>query len=132
MWMACHGQEEIAERESIGQKTVDDVTKSLSGFGNLADSAKSLASHATDFDPPIYNIWKQQNKSEGSSHLGQGMKMEHIVRVWDKPRKVSVHWMSKSVWIAVGDFNGERIEVKARSESAAVAHWREAAQYRGH
>jgi hypothetical protein len=73
MWMACHGQEEIAERESIGQKTVDDVTKSLSGFGNLADSAKSLASHATDFDPPIYNIWKQQNKSEGSSHLGQGI-----------------------------------------------------------
>jgi hypothetical protein len=65
MWMACYTQEEIAEREDIGQKTVDDVLKDISGFGNLAKSAKPFGSHATDFDPPIYNIWKQQEKIAG-------------------------------------------------------------------
>jgi len=23
-----------------------------------------------DFDPPIYNIWKQQEKTSGSGHFG--------------------------------------------------------------
>jgi hypothetical protein len=27
---------------------------------------QSAASHATDFDPPIYNVWKQQEKSPDS------------------------------------------------------------------
>ena len=31
---------------------------------------REAAEHASDFDAPIYNIWKQQTKSEGSSHFG--------------------------------------------------------------
>jgi hypothetical protein len=37
---------------------------------NLNKSDKAAAEHATDFDPPIYNIWKQQLKTNGSSHFG--------------------------------------------------------------
>lgn len=36
--------------------------------GNLAEFPKNtqaLASHAVDFDPPLYNIWKQQEKTAG-------------------------------------------------------------------
>ena len=32
---------------------------------DLPKNLQSLATHATDFDAPIYNIWKQQKKSEG-------------------------------------------------------------------
>jgi hypothetical protein len=42
-------------------------------FGNLADLGKtdqSAAEHANEFDPPIYNIWKQQEKSNAVSHFG--------------------------------------------------------------
>ncbi|MGJ0513106.1 hypothetical protein [Methylocystis sp.] len=42
-------------------------------LGKIAELPKSdhaAASHATDPTPPIYNIWKQQNKTEGSSHFG--------------------------------------------------------------
>jgi hypothetical protein len=56
---------------------------------------------------------------------------EHTARVWDKPHSVSVHQKSKTVWVAVGEYNGERVEVKGRTESQALAAWREAARYKG-
>jgi len=57
--------------------------------------------------------------------------VEHTVMVWDKPYKVSVYSKSKSVWVATGEYQGERIETKGRTESQAVASWREAARYKG-
>jgi len=33
------------------------VVADFSNFGNLAASGKAAASHATDFEPPIYNVW---------------------------------------------------------------------------
>ena len=44
------------------------------------------------------------------------MTMQHTVLVWDKPYDVSVNRKSKSVWIAVGDYEGARIEVKGSSK----------------
>lgn len=57
--------------------------------------------------------------------------MEHTVKVWEQPQKVSVYQSSKTVWIAVGEYMGERVEVKGRTESQALSAWREAARYRG-
>ena len=57
--------------------------------------------------------------------------MIHTVQVWNRPYEVSVHQKSKTVWIAVGDYHGERVETKGRTETQAVAAWREAARYRG-
>ncbi len=55
----------------------------------------------------------------------------HKVNVWDKPYEIAVYQKSKSVWIAVGEYMGERLEVKGRTESQALSAWREAARYRG-
>ena len=57
--------------------------------------------------------------------------VEHTVSVWDRPHQVSSYQKSKTVWIAVGKYHGERIETKGGTESQAVASWREAARYRG-
>lgn len=51
--------------------------------------------------------------------------MEHTVKVWEQPQKVSVYQSSKTVWIAVGEYMGERVEVKGRTESQALSAWRE-------
>ena len=59
------------------------------------------------------------------------MTHQRTVYAWDKPYVISVHQKSKSVWIAVGDYMGERIEVKDRSATAAAKRWAEAARYRG-
>src|SRR3954469_11773511 len=39
-------------------------------MADLPASDKSNAEHATDFTPPLYNVWKQQTKTEGASHFG--------------------------------------------------------------
>lgn len=67
MWMACYSTDEIAEVENIGKATVSEVCSELA---ELPKPNKSAADHATDFHPPIYNIWKQQTKSERADHGG--------------------------------------------------------------
>ncbi len=57
--------------------------------------------------------------------------MKHTVQVWDRPYEVSVYQKSKSVWVAVGDYEGQRIEGKGRSEAQALGSWRESATYKG-
>jgi hypothetical protein len=86
---ACYTQTEIAKAINVSQQSVSDFTKN----GNLADSGKisenedeaeddkenadffkggesAAAKHETDFEPPIYNVWKQQTKTSGSAHFG--------------------------------------------------------------
>jgi len=56
---------------------------------------------------------------------------QHSVTVWGKQYDVKVNQLSKTVWRAVGDYEGKRIETKGRTESAALNQWKEAARYRG-
>jgi hypothetical protein len=37
---------------------------------------------------------------------------EMTVKVWDKPHIITVYQKSKTVWIAVGEYMGRRIEVQ--------------------
>jgi hypothetical protein len=57
--------------------------------------------------------------------------MKQTVRVWDLPVEITVYQKSKSVWIAVGDYMGERLEVKSSSVSSAAKLWQDAAKYKG-
>jgi hypothetical protein len=68
MWMASYTQEEIAEAVGEKKQRVSEVI--CPDLANLPKADKSAAEHATDFEPPIYNIWKQQTKTAGSSHFG--------------------------------------------------------------
>jgi len=71
MWLACHTQQEIAD--AVGMPNGGVLKESLVRFGNIAESDKTqqnAANHETDFELPLYNIWKQQEKTSGSSHFG--------------------------------------------------------------
>ena len=57
--------------------------------------------------------------------------MKQTVRVWDELQEITVYQKSKSVWVAAGEYMGERIETKASSASAAAKHWQDAARYKG-
>lgn len=70
MWMRCYSQQEIAEAEGVSQPAAAAVVSEFSDVKNLIKSDLALAEHATDFDTPIYNIWKQQEKTKGSGHFG--------------------------------------------------------------
>ena len=56
---------------------------------------------------------------------------ERTVLLYDTPCTVAISRRSKTVWVAVGDYIGERIEVKGSSANVAAKHWVEAARSRG-
>ena len=64
LWLACWTQDEIAAEVGCTVQPVKDVIADFSA--GLPKNLKPAAEHATDFAVPIYNIWKQQTKSEGS------------------------------------------------------------------
>lgn len=59
------------------------------------------------------------------------MERDVKVQVWDREITITVFQRSKSVWIAVGEYHGQRIEVKRSTEGAAVKGWVDAATYKG-
>lgn len=72
LWLACWSIEDIATETGASKSDVDRVVSGFSQNGKSAVLGKSevaAADHATDFDAPIYNIWKQQEKSNGASHF---------------------------------------------------------------
>jgi hypothetical protein len=68
LWLACWTQQEIADE--LGLDATDKAVRVSGNVADLPKNQKAAADHATDFDPPIYNIWKQQKKTAGSSHFG--------------------------------------------------------------
>jgi len=58
--MACATQDEIAEVVGCAKSVVNEV---CSEKFRETESNKPAANHLTDFDPPIYNTWKQQTPS---------------------------------------------------------------------
>ena len=69
LWFACYTTPEIAAR--VGLKAHQNVSARLE---ELQESfwRKNFAkvSFQDDFDPPLYNIWKQQDKSNKVHHFG--------------------------------------------------------------
>ena len=47
------------------------------------------------------------------------------------PCTVAIFHPSKTVWVAVGDYIGERIKVKGSSANVAAKRWVEAVRFRG-
>ena len=69
MWMACRTFREIGDAVDCSEDAAEEVVSREKA--NLPISGKTASDHATDFDPPIYNVWKQQEKTAGASHFGK-------------------------------------------------------------
>jgi hypothetical protein len=52
------------------QKTVTNISDDFRNTVLENQIPKTASNHATDFTIPIYNVWKQQTKAEGSTHFG--------------------------------------------------------------
>jgi hypothetical protein len=51
------------------KRAVSEICSEAASLPNLNKSDQSAAQHATDFAAPIYNVWKQQEKTAGSSRF---------------------------------------------------------------
>ncbi len=65
MWLACATQQEIAEAVDVHVDTASEWSK---GFSE--NTAAEFSENWRDFDPPIYNVWKQQTKTNAVGHFG--------------------------------------------------------------
>ncbi len=89
LWLASYTQEEIAEREGMTSQGVGQVLKEMA---DLPEVSKPVANHLVDFEPPIYNVWKQQEKSAGSNHFGNSeiRWLDNLLYLYTKPFDVVI------------------------------------------
>lgn len=81
LWLAGWQNTEIASELGCAEATVREVIAEMATLPNLRLPDQSSATHATDFQPPIYNVWKQQTKTNGSTGragLGGGVGGERL------------------------------------------------------
>src|SRR5262249_11128974 len=57
----------IADEVGLTQKAVSEI---LEVSAELPEGMKPAASHLTEFDIPLYNVWKFKEKSPGTNHFG--------------------------------------------------------------
>ena len=90
MWLACYTQEEIAN--AVGLNPTDKAVRISGNLEDLPNYQKSAAEHAIDFMPPIYNVWKQQEKSNGVSHFGNSEVrwVDNLLYLYTQPFDVMV------------------------------------------
>jgi hypothetical protein len=53
---------------------------------------------------------------------------ERMVMVWGEPQTVTVYQRSRTVWVAIGDYMGNAIDVKGSSERRVLKLWMDAAR----
>jgi len=87
MWLACATQEEIAEATGVPRKTIDDWT---ADFGESPEPG--LSPFPFNFDPPVYNVWKQQTKTNAVSHFGnsEARWVENLLYLYTEPAGIVV------------------------------------------
>lgn len=92
-WLAGWTQQEIADSEDIGRKTVDDIWADFADLQKAPKPDQTRANFADEgFDPPIYNIWKKQNKTNAVSHFGNSEQqwLENLLYLYTEPFDIVV------------------------------------------
>ena len=95
MWLRCEKQELIADEVGWSQpKVTDFITKRQMAVSDKPSSPEyTRANHAEEaFKTPIYNIWKQQEKTSGSSHFGNSEVrwLDNLLYLYTKPFDVVI------------------------------------------
>lgn len=106
LWLACRTLDEIAEATGWPKQTISDWLRSLSENHEIVESGQTdkekpitltseqvaASEHAIDFTPPIYNIWRQNEKTAGSSHFGNSEVrwVDNLLYLYTKPFDVVI------------------------------------------
>ena len=93
LWMQCYTHKEIADVVNLTEEAVrQQISQIEFSETKLGKSFFSDATYATEFSPPIYNIWKQQKKSTGSKHFGNSEQqwLENLLYLYTEPFDIIV------------------------------------------
>ena len=92
MWLACYTNVEIGEHVGITEAAVRQIIEETADLPKLRSSEQAEATHATDFEPPLYNVWKQQSRTPGSAHFGNSDSrwVDNLLYLYTQPFDVVV------------------------------------------
>lgn len=94
LWEACYTEQEVADMEGIPQQTVNDIFKSITEKGKSSDFGITAENFEDRMGrpPPIYNVWKVQNKSNTTNHYGntETAWVENLIYHYARPGQVVV------------------------------------------
>lgn len=111
LWLSCHTLDEIANAVGMPKQTVAAVCTKIESFrfsykpdqcNEIEDDSarwqeierqnRAAADHASEFEVPIYNIWKQQEKSGDLSHFGNSDTrwVDNLLYLYTKPFDIVV------------------------------------------
>lgn len=87
LWLACHTQEEIAESVGVDRTT---TSKWEDEFVKICEEHN--ITNSPDFEVPLYNVWKQQNKSNAVNHFGNSEPrwLENLLYLYTNPADIIV------------------------------------------
>ena len=92
LWLACWTNQEIVTVVNVTEEAIRQQTQEMASLPKLGKSDQFAAEHAVDFDQPIYNIWKQQEKTAGSSHFGNSEVrwLDNLLHLYTEPFDIVV------------------------------------------
>ncbi|NBC46722.1 MAG: hypothetical protein GVY22_01765 [Gammaproteobacteria bacterium] len=87
MWLACATQDEIATATEVAAGTVANWEKEF-----LKNSTDGELRNWNGFEPPIYNVWKLQNKTNKVDHFGNSEPrwVENLLYLYTEPSSIVV------------------------------------------
>lgn len=111
LWLSCHTEQEIADAVGVSKMKISRVCNSFKNFeicyksGNFdniedlderfdaeKEYSQEMSAHEKDFEIPIYNIWRKQNKTNDVSHFGNSEQtwVDRLLYLYTKPFDVVV------------------------------------------
>jgi len=87
LWLAGWTQAEIAAAVGVTKMAISKHLEDSPDVYKLNKTNQAAAEHATEFKIPVYNIWKQQTKSEGSEHFGNSEStwLDNLLYLYTEP-----------------------------------------------
>jgi len=91
-WLACYTEQEIADKEQIDESTVSVVLKNLEKSDTIQKFKVFANYQDPDWEPPLYNVWKQQKKSNKVSHYGnsESSLLDRLLYLYTEPFDIVV------------------------------------------
>ena len=90
--LACHTEQEIAEEVGMPRVTVHDQIKELSKMAKWPKSTILSRYEEQRWKPPLYDVWKVQNKSNLTAHPGnsEAQWLDNLLYMFTKPFDIVV------------------------------------------
>ena len=91
MWLACYTEAEIAEAVGVSEETVRLSAKSQD-FDSWQKLGVLSRYQEPDWSPPLYDVWKRQDKTNGTGHFGntEASFLDNLLYMYTEPFDIVV------------------------------------------